>query len=340
MWVEGGDIHDELLERLGGVLAPPDDLSLSPSAAELDALAVAVAARWPDGATISPVETAVAPATAEEASEAAPVGPLRPGKRPLRRLGSSAWRAGSVAAGLVVFSASAAAANGGVPLPRPVRVVAYNVGLPVDSPALDDTHQHIEELKDAVKAKDKPKAEATVRRLEKDLTKVPADEKQKAEKKVVAVIEQADVRELIESPTPTTTTTAPSPPTTTASTVPAAPTTATTGAVKEKGKEKEQKAPATTTTTEAPATTTTVPEPTTTTTVPETDEPPADSTTTTTARPAEDPTTTTTTVTTAPPPEPTTTTTTSTTGPPGPPADPGPGVQSSRTSDTPGGPGM
>jgi hypothetical protein len=52
VWVEGGDIHDELLDQLGGVLAPPEDLALTPSAAELEMLAVAVAARWPDGAAV------------------------------------------------------------------------------------------------------------------------------------------------------------------------------------------------------------------------------------------------------------------------------------------------
>ena len=39
MWVEGGDVHDELLGQLGGVLAPPADLELTPSVAELEALA-------------------------------------------------------------------------------------------------------------------------------------------------------------------------------------------------------------------------------------------------------------------------------------------------------------
>ncbi len=52
MWVEGGDIHDELLDQLGGVLAPPEDLALTPSVAELEALAAAVAARWPDGVAV------------------------------------------------------------------------------------------------------------------------------------------------------------------------------------------------------------------------------------------------------------------------------------------------
>src|SRR5207237_858073 len=103
VWVEGGDIHDELLDQLGGVLAPP-------------------------------------------------------------------------------------AAAGGVPRPRPVRVVAYTVGLPVDSPALDDTNHHIKELKDAVKAQDAPKAEVTAQRLRTDLTKVPSEEKKEAEQKATPVL--------------------------------------------------------------------------------------------------------------------------------------------------------
>jgi len=50
VWVEGGDIHDELLDQLGAVLTVPEDLALTPSPAELEALATAVAARWPGGA--------------------------------------------------------------------------------------------------------------------------------------------------------------------------------------------------------------------------------------------------------------------------------------------------
>lgn len=264
MWVEGGDIHDELLDQLGAVLTAPDDLELAPSAAELEALAAAVAARWP--------ESAAAPV------QAGPVRPLR-SSRPLRRLGSSAWRAGSVAAGIVLFSASAAAANGGVPLPRPVRVVAYTVGLPVDSPALDDTNQHIEELKEAVEANDKPKAEATARRLQTDLKKVPGHEKKEAKEKVEAVMV---IAKPLVAPTSTTTTTAPAPP---AGGAPAAPssTTATTTAAaeagdREKPKEKDKEKGSVTTTTAPRSTTTTAPESTTTTTAPETDETPSDGT--------------------------------------------------------------
>ncbi|HET9772102.1 MAG TPA: hypothetical protein VFS16_14510 [Acidimicrobiia bacterium] len=260
MWVEGGDIHDELLDQLGTVLTEPDAVALVPSAAELEALAAAVAARWPDGAT--------APVAAP-----GPVRHLRPtGQRPLRRLGSRAWRAGSVAAGLVVFSASAAAATGGVPLPRPVRVVAYTVGLPVDSPALDDTKQHIEDLKEAAKANDKPKVEATARRLRTDLKKVPGHEKKEAEQKVEAAM--ASVAPLI-APS-TTTTTAPTPPATGAP-APPAPTTATTAEAEERDKAKGTKGTVTSTT-DPPTTTTTAPEPTTTTTAPETDETPSDGT--------------------------------------------------------------
>jgi hypothetical protein len=321
VWVEGGDIHDELLDQLGGVLAPPQDLPLTPSAAELEALAAAVAARWPQGA-----------AAPDSGAPAAPVLPLRSGPRPLRRLGSSAWRAGSVAAGIVLMSASAAAAaNGGVPLPRPVRVVAYTVGLPVDSPALDDTNQHIKQLNDAVKAKDVPKAQATVRRLENDLTKVPKDEKPQAVPKVQAAIAQAATQiPVIQAPPTTTTTTAP-PAASTTVTTSAPSTTVTTVEEKEKvekdkGEKEKDKSPVTTTT-EPPTTTTTL-EPTTTTTAPETDGTPADGGSTDPGAggdpngSAEDPSASTTTTTTAPetttttsPPE-TTTTTTSTTVPP------------------------
>ena len=198
MWVEGGDIHDELLDQLGAVLAPPADLPLIPSAAELEALAAAVAARWSGGAA----------APSEGAPGAAPVHRLRrAGPRPLRKLGSSAWRAGSVAAAAVLFSASAAAAAGGVPLPRPVRAVAYTVGLPVDSPALDDTNHHIKELEKAVKANDKPKAVATAERLTTDLAKVPPEEKKEAEQKVAAVMVLA--APVVQNAVPTTSTTTP-----------------------------------------------------------------------------------------------------------------------------------
>ncbi|MGH9009482.1 MAG: hypothetical protein ACRDYF_06475, partial [Acidimicrobiia bacterium] len=255
MWVEGGDIHDELLDQLGGVLAPPEDLALTPSAAELETLVAAVAARWPDGAAAPAAAEAEASPGETPAPRGSPIRSLRSGgRRSLRRLGSGAWRAGSVAAGLVLVSASAAAAaNGGVPLPRPVRVVAYSVGLPVDSPALDDTHQHIKELNEAVKAQDKPKAEATVRRLRTDLTKVPADEKKEAVPKVEAAIEVA--KPLIQSPGPTTTTTVPPAPTTTAP-PPASPTTATTDEEKEKVKEKERDKPSGTSKTTETTTTT------------------------------------------------------------------------------------
>ena len=321
MWVEGGDIHDELLDQLGGVLAPPEDLALTPSAAELDALAAAVAVRWPDGAAVPAAEEAESAPGDSPAPPGSPVRPLRSGRRlPLRRLGSEAWRAGTVAAGIVLVSASAAAAaTGGVPLPRPVRMVAYTVGLPVDSPALDDTHQHIKQLSEAVKAQDKPKAEATVRRLEQDRVKVPADEKKVALPKIEKAIEQAVAAQVIPPPSPTTTTTVPPAPTTTAP-PPAPSTTATTDEEKETEKEKDKerdKPSGTSKTTET--TTTTEPESTTTTTAPATDENPSgepgaggdggsigtdpEPTTTTTAPPD-------TTTTTAPPPDETTTTTT------------------------------
>lgn len=257
MWVEGGDIHDELLDQLGGVLAPPADLPLIPSAAELETLAAAVANRWPEAAGAA--DERPVPGTA-------PVVLLRSaaGRRPLRRLGSSAWRAGSIAAALVVLSASAAAAAGGVPLPRPVRAVAYTVGLPVDSPALEDTNHHIDELKAAVKANDRPKAVATARRLSTDLRKVPSDEKKQAEKSLAAVLPQAEP--LIQNAVPPVQLPALPPSPTTTATSPAASTTDTTAA---KPQQNDKAPAADTTTSERPTTTTTTaPESTTTTTAP------------------------------------------------------------------------
>lgn len=326
MWVEGGDIHDELLDQLGGVLAPPEDLALTPSSAELETLAAAVAARWPDSAAAPATADAEGSPGGAPALPGSPVRSVRSGRgRSLRRLGSGAWRAGSVAAGLVLVSASAAAAaNGGVPLPHPVRVVAYTVGLPVDSPALHETHEDIKELKEAVKANDTPKAEAKARELvHKDLPKVPAEEKREAKTKVDAAIAEAVPMMPSLATTATTTTTVPSTPPTTEP-APAPSTTATTDEEppkekeKEREKEKDRDKPAGTTKTTETTTTTTAPEPTTTTTAPPTDENPSGGTggdggsigpdpepTTTTTVP--EPTTTTTT---GPPPEETTTTTT------------------------------
>ena len=82
MWVEGGDIHDELLDQLGGVLAPPEDLALTPSAAELEMLAMAVATRWPGAAAV--------PAAA--AAEGSPGGtPALPGS-PIRSIAARSSR--------------------------------------------------------------------------------------------------------------------------------------------------------------------------------------------------------------------------------------------------------
>jgi hypothetical protein len=314
VWVEGGDIQDELLDRLGGVLAPPEELELTPSPAELEALAAAVSARWPGESAA----TGPAPA-AEPSGSGGEVRRLRRVGSRTRRIGSASWRAGSVAAGIVLFSASAAAANGGVPMPRPVRVVAYSVGLPVDSPALDDTHQHIKDLNQAVEAKDKPKAEKTVHRLQTDLAKVPADEQKKAVPKVEAAIAAAATSGLIQNPPPASTTPTTTPPAASTTTVTAAPGPSTTATTAEEEREKDKdKAGKSTTTTAPPTTTTTGPE-TTATTGPEAQDPAAGTTgdpaagdgqtppdTTPTTVPAE----TTTTTTTAPPPDETTTTTT------------------------------
>jgi hypothetical protein len=154
---------DELLDELAVALAPGPDIPAEPTAAELDRLRLAVAARF----TSVPADQVVVP--------------LR------RRMPGRIARAGSAAAAAIVLSASAAAATGvGVPLPAPVRAVAYAVGLPVDSPALDQTHRHLEALNQAVDDGDRDQALDVTHQLESALARVPEDERDRAESEVGA----------------------------------------------------------------------------------------------------------------------------------------------------------
>lgn len=82
------------------------------------------------------------------------------------------------AAGIVALltGSVAAAAGGRVPLPRPVRIVAYSLGVPVDSPALDDAHRRLRFLEDAVEDGDAGRALRSVRELRDALLRLPDDE--------------------------------------------------------------------------------------------------------------------------------------------------------------------
>jgi hypothetical protein len=144
-----------LLDELAAVLAPPADLRLEPSPSELDALRAAVAAKFP-----------------ERAESGVVIHPPR-----WRRLGSAA-RTGGMAAAIVVFSASAAATatgatTGVLPLPRPVRAAAHALGLPVDSLALDDAHQHLGDLRHAMRTGNEQRARQTIQKLRRDVARLP-----------------------------------------------------------------------------------------------------------------------------------------------------------------------
>ena len=171
---DGLDVLDPLdavfLAELGEALRPaaiPD----GPSPAEFAALDAAVATRF-------------------AGQDNPDVTVLRP--RRMRRPFGAAWRVGSAAAAVVALSASAAAAvGGGVPMPRPVRAVAYAVGLPVDSPALDDTHRHLRALDEALDHKDRPAVRLRAHQLEQAVAMVPADERDDVQQEVAAALAAA-----------------------------------------------------------------------------------------------------------------------------------------------------
>ncbi len=177
MWADsdGLDVLDPLdevfLAELGDVLRPAAILE-GPSPAEFAALDAAVVARF--GEQDNPAVSVLR----RRRMRSGPVG--------------SAWRVGSAAAAVVVLSASAAAAaGGGVPMPRPVRAIAYAVGLPVDSPALDDTHRHLRALDEALHEGDRPAIRRRARQLEQAVAQVPADERDDAEEDVAAALAAA-----------------------------------------------------------------------------------------------------------------------------------------------------
>lgn len=168
MWDDRDDldlldpIDEVLMADLKEVLRPPT-VAGEPSADDLAALHEAVAARHEAVAVRLP-DHRPGKVVAPQASRRAP------------RV-RSIWRTGSAAAAIIVVSASAAAASGGVAMPRPVRALAYAVGLPVDSPALDDTHRHLQALDHALDEADRVEARRQVRNLQLAVDRVPDDER-------------------------------------------------------------------------------------------------------------------------------------------------------------------
>lgn len=116
-------------------------------------------------------------------------------------------RVGAMAASLVLAVTSAAAASGvapdGLPLPRPLRAVADAVGLPVDSVALDDTRQHLRDLREAARSHDHPRVQRVVAKLHEDISRLREDERRQAQPEVVmAVTEAAGPLNIPLAPTP------------------------------------------------------------------------------------------------------------------------------------------
>ena len=72
-----------------------------------------------------------------------------------------------------------------------MRVVAHAVGLPVDSPALDDAHRHLRALYDAVEDSDRRRARRSAVELRAALARVPADERPEAAEDVAEALADA-----------------------------------------------------------------------------------------------------------------------------------------------------
>jgi hypothetical protein len=165
-WREG----DDLLRDLAGALSADAALPAAPPPHHLDIFRAAVALHCEP--------------------------PTRPQPRPVlatrRRVAARRTaRVGTIAASLVLVVASAAAAGvrtDGLPLPRPVRAVADAVGLPVDSVALDDTHQHLQQLQEALRAQDHNRASLAVTRLRRDVLHLSEEERRAAEPQVESAL--------------------------------------------------------------------------------------------------------------------------------------------------------
>ena len=128
------DNDDQLLNSLGRVFA--SDLAHLPNDAELGAFRAMVAA----------------PVDGSDIDDAVVVSFLRPPRRPMRSRGRQVVIGGTaVLVGLSGVTAAAAAANDGV-LPRPARIVAHAVGLPVDSVAEAAAKQALKRVREADEA--------------------------------------------------------------------------------------------------------------------------------------------------------------------------------------------
>ncbi len=97
----------------------------------------------------------------------------------------------AAAAGIVVGSGAAAFAAG-APVPRPIRAVAHDVGLPVDSPELTDAKGAESDLRIVLAINDPATIKRVRARLNHKLAAVPRDERGQIEKDAKALLARAD----------------------------------------------------------------------------------------------------------------------------------------------------
>lgn len=152
---------DELFDALGVALRPPP---VEPSPGELAALHRMIDERCRDRVT-------------------ARVPAMRAWARP--------FVVAAAAAGIVVGSGAAAVAAG-APVPRPIRAVAHNVGLPVDSPELTDAKSAASELRIVLGVNDTATIKRVRARLSRKLADVPRDERGEIERDAKALLARAD----------------------------------------------------------------------------------------------------------------------------------------------------
>jgi hypothetical protein len=152
---------DQLFDALGVALRPPP---VEPSPGELAALHRMIDERCRDRVT-------------------ARVPAMRAWARP--------FVVAAAAAGIVVGSGAAAFAAG-APVPRPIRAVAHDVGLPVDSPELTDAKSAASELRIVLGINDTATIKRVRARLSRKLAEVPRDERGEIERGAKALLARAD----------------------------------------------------------------------------------------------------------------------------------------------------
>ncbi len=152
---------DELFDALGVALRPPP---VEPTPAELAALHRMIDERCVDRTT------AHVPAT-------------RAWTRPFAVV---------AAAASIVVGSGAAAFAAGAPVPRPIRAVAHDVGLPVDSPELTDAKGAASDLRIVLAINDPATIKRVRARLNHELAQVPGDERGQIERDAKALLAKAD----------------------------------------------------------------------------------------------------------------------------------------------------